>query len=102
MSAGNISLSDNIQNYRMLRITFKIEYTGAYYVNALTSVVNGYSQPIRVTSINEAGTLLYYRGIGISTGQSLSVEGGYYVGTLNSQPAAYSGALVPVRVWGIK
>lgn len=102
MGAGNITLNDNIQNYRMLRVSFKIDYNGSYYINALITVINNYTQPIRVTSINEVGTLLYYRDIGISTGTSLVVENGYYVDALNAQPANYNGALIPVRVWGIK
>ena len=102
MSAGNISLSDNIQDFRMLRVSFKIDYNNSYYTNALISVVNGYTQPIKVTSLNVEGTLLFQRGIGISTGKSLAIEGGYYTAALNGAMANYGGALVPVRVWGIK
>ncbi len=102
MGATTISLSDSIQNYRMLRVSFKIEYTQNYYVNALISVINGTTQAIKVTSLNPDGTLLFFRGVGISTGTSLNVESGRYIGALNSQPVAYTGALVPVRVWGIK
>ena len=102
MNAGNVTLSDDIQNYRMLRIQFRIEHTSAYYVNALVTIINGYTQAIKVTTLNDPGTLLFIRGVGISTGKSLSFEGGYYTGGLGSQPTGYSGALIPVRVWGIK
>ena len=102
MTAGNISLSDNIQDFRMLRISFKIEYTSSYYVNILVNISNGYTQATKVTSFNDAGTLLFIRGVGISTGKALGIEGGFYSGTLGSQPSGYSGALIPVRVWGIK
>lgn len=102
MGATTISLSDNIQNYRMLRVSFKIEYTQNYYVNALISVINGSTQAIKVTALNPEGTLLFQRGVGISTGTSLNIESGRYIGALNDQPAAYTGALVPVRVFGMK
>ena len=102
MSAGNITLSDNIQNYKMLRIHFKIEYTSAYYVNALVNIVNGYTQAIKVKTINDAGTLLFIRGVGISTGKSLNIENGFYTGASGSQPTIYTGALIPVRVFGMK
>ena len=102
MSAGNITLNDNMQNYRMLRIQFKIDYNGAYYTNAFVTVGDTYTQAIRVTSMNVDGTLLYYRGVGISTGKSLYIEGGFYSAGLNTTPASYNGALVPMQVWGIK
>lgn len=102
MAATTISLNDNIQNYRMLRVSFKIEYTQNYYVNALISVINGTTQAIKVTALNPEGTLLFQRGIGISTGTSLIIESGRYINALNAQPVAYTGALVPARVWGIK
>ena len=74
MQAGNVTLSDNIQNYKMLRIHFKIENTSAYYVNALVNVLNSNTQAIKVTTLNDAGTLLFIRGVGISTGKSLYFE----------------------------
>lgn len=102
MGAGTITLNDNIQNYRMLRIQFKVDYNHNYYVNAFVTVGDTYTQAIRVTSMNIEGTLLYYRGVGISTGKSLSIESGFYVAGLNSTPASFNGALVPTSVWGMK
>ena len=91
-----------MQNFRILRVTFRIDYTRGYYVNALLSVDGDKIQPTRVTSINVDGTLLYYRGIGNSSGTSLVIEGAYYTAALNSQPTGYAGALIPDKVWGMK
>lgn len=102
MAAGTISLSDNIQNYRMLRVSFKIDVSGSIYTNALITVYNGSTQAIRVINLNSEGKLLITRVVNASTGTSLSIDGGYYTGGLNTGLGSYNGGLVPVRVWGIK
>lgn len=102
MGATAISLSESIANFRMLIVSFKIDYNLDMYATEYINIYNSSTQPIRAINLNTDGKLLYTRVIKASSGTSLSVDAGYYTAGLNTGLGNFNGALVPNRVWGMK
>ena len=106
MGATTLTLSKAISNFKFLILKYKIEIRndseGNYTNTCIIPITDGTnSDPIRISDFTKNGLLLMRR-IDISTGTSLSVNAGQYIGTYaGGNPTTYNSGIIPLRIWGI-
>lgn len=103
MAAQQVTLNDDLSNYRFYYVTFAMEYSDAWQSSVMvpcssTAALHGFQ--FNVNGTGDAG-LMFYRIMTPAGGNKMNIGQGYYT-TCNATPSSYNGACVIKRIWGIK
>lgn len=103
MSAQQVTLNDDLSNYRFYYVTFAMEYIDPWQSSVIvpcssTAALHGFK--FNINGTGDAG-LMFYRIMAPAGGNKMNIGQGYYT-TCNVTPSSYNGACVPKRIWGIK